>query len=67
MRTTVSSILYNDRDGPQAKLLEKWCEEAAKEGGSFSIADERRETQWYRVYTINWPINSPKELQCSTC
>lgn len=66
MTTTVSSILYNDRDGEQAKLLEKWCGEAAKAGGSFSIADERRDTQWYRVYTINWPVNCSEEIKCST-
>ncbi|MCT9017123.1 hypothetical protein [Cupriavidus gilardii] len=58
MTTTVSRILFNSRDEAQAKLLEKWCDEAAKGGGSFSIEDEWQAPQWYRVYTINWPNGS---------
>jgi hypothetical protein len=52
---TVSRILFGDRNVAERKLIMKWCEEAAENGGSFSIDEEYRSNQWYQIFTINWP------------
>lgn len=55
MTITVSRILFGDRNVAERKLIMKWCEEAAENGGSFSIDEEYRSNQWYQIFTINWP------------
>ncbi|QMV33107.1 hypothetical protein KMC49_gp39 [Ralstonia phage Firinga] len=53
-RTTVSEILFGDRNKEERALLLHWCELAASQGGSFSIT-ERWTGNWLQVFTINWP------------
>jgi hypothetical protein len=33
----------------------KWCDVAAEGGGTFSIDEEWAKSQWYQVFTIDWP------------
>lgn len=60
MTTTVSRILFGSRSEAEGVLLREWCNEAARNGGSFSIEDEWRANQWYQTYTINWPEGGEK-------
>lgn len=63
MTTTVSKILASSLVDKERNLLLLWCDEAAKNGGSFSIASEYS-GHWYTVYTINWPTHmTAKELK----
>lgn len=53
MTTTVSKVLFGKTH--DCELLRKWCDEAAIQGGTFSINQEIFAGDWYCVYTINWP------------
>jgi hypothetical protein len=48
-------LLSGNTAEPERTLLRRWCEEAAANGGSFSIKQEWTESQWFTTYTINWP------------
>ena len=54
MTTTTSKVVFSD-DATNA-LLRKWCDEVARQGGTFSItAHHETGMGWFRVYVINWP------------
>lgn len=55
MTTTVSRILYSSAaEAANKEMLLKWCDDAAANGGSFSI-ETKYTTDWHTTYTINWP------------
>ena len=51
MKQTVSRRLLRH----DVEFMHKWCEYAASKGGSFAIEERWTESQWYTIYTINWP------------
>lgn len=53
MITTTSLILLNRKELNDALIQE--CARVAKAGGSFSICNVWRDTNWYTEYVINWP------------
>lgn len=54
MIATVSKILLNsERD--DAKLVIKWADHCAKNGGSFSVVNTYEVGAWISIVTINWP------------
>jgi hypothetical protein len=59
MTTTVSEIrVWTSGTTSDQVLLERWCEEAASNGGSFKIEYlGKRAPDNYAIqrYTINWP------------
>lgn len=55
MTTTVSQIKFGSAsEAGNKELLLKWCDDAAANGGSFSI-ETKYTGDWYTTYTINWP------------
>ncbi|SPA24562.1 hypothetical protein CBM2637_A150015 [Cupriavidus taiwanensis] len=40
---------------PENGLVQKWCEMAAANGGTFSVRQEFSGAQWWTHYTIEWP------------
>lgn len=54
MTTTVSKLLLNS-DRPEAKLVHKWADWAAANGGSFSAVNAFEGGHWITTITINWP------------
>lgn len=54
MSTTISKILLNsERD--DAKLVLKWADQSASNGGSFSVVNSYEAGSWISTVTINWP------------
>ena len=53
MTTTVSTVLMSISNEPERVLLRSWCDECAKQGGSFSIETKHTDS-WYVTYKINW-------------
>jgi|LakMenE18May11ns_1017448.scaffolds.fasta_scaffold9925674_3 hypothetical protein len=51
-RITISKILFNR---PENALAQRWCELAARHGGTFAIEQEWSAAQWWNTYTIEWP------------
>ncbi len=57
-QTTTSRVLLSGNTAePERAMLRKWAEIAAQKGGSFAIRQEWSESQWWTIYTINWPDN----------
>ena len=58
--TTVSRFLLNSQR-EDAKLVLRWAEIAAANGGSFSVKNEwiTSESNWFTTVTINWPDGVP--------
>lgn len=54
MTTTTSRFLLNS-DREDAKLILKYAAWAADNGGSFSVTNEFRDSNWYTTVVINWP------------
>jgi hypothetical protein len=52
--TTTSRFLLNSQR-EDAKLVLKWADWAAANGGSFSVINEWRESNWFSTIVINWP------------
>lgn len=52
-QTTSRVLLNSARD--DAKMVLKWADLAAAQGGSFSVVNEYRGDDWYSVIVINWP------------
>ena len=52
--TTTSRFLLNS-DRADAKLVLKWADWAAANGGSFSVHNAYTEGNWYSTVVINWP------------
>ena len=58
-RTTISTIQQNRYDEKEGALLRKWCDEAAKRGGSFQIECKYDSSLgMVAIYTINWPAST---------
>ncbi|MGH8431455.1 MAG: hypothetical protein ACREUF_13740 [Solimonas sp.] len=44
---------------PENDLVQRWCELAASNGGTFSIEQESSGGHWWSTYTIEWPDGMP--------
>ncbi|SEF31423.1 hypothetical protein ABL840_08945 [Variovorax sp. NFACC27] len=54
--TTVSKVVSQSHTQGERALLQKWCDEAAKAGGTFSITALYDEKYGHCItYEINWP------------
>jgi hypothetical protein len=51
-RITISKVLFHQK---QNDLLQRWCDLAAANGGSFAIEQAWTQSNWYTTYTIEWP------------
>lgn len=64
-RTTTSRILLNS-DRADAKLVLKWADLAAENGGTFSVTNAWTEGNWHSTVVINWPDSIAIPKQTST-
>lgn len=54
--TTVSKVVSQSHTQGERSLLQKWCDEAAKAGGTFAITALYDEQQGHCItYEIAWP------------
>lgn len=51
-RITISRVMFNRQEN---QLVQRWCELAASNGGSFSLEQAFADGQWWTTYTIEWP------------
>jgi len=64
MSQTTSRVLMNS-DREDAKLVLKWADRAAANGGSFSVVNSyvSSEGAWMSTFVINWPAAALSEEQ----
>lgn len=64
MTTTVSKLVAQNHTEQERALLRRWCEEAAKAGGSFGItAVYDLQFGHCITYTIDWPDGPPDDFK----
>lgn len=55
MTTTTKNRLLLNSDRHDAKMVLKWAEWAAANGGSFEVRNLFTDSNWFSDITIHWP------------